>query len=88
MTDSKTRLEKAVQRRDHVSLQIQRLEGRREEAERALEALENECKARGIDPSNIEETVSKLEEALEASLSAVETKIDEAEKALSRFTTV
>jgi DNA repair exonuclease SbcCD ATPase subunit len=84
-TDLKSRLDQAVKRRDDLAQKRQRLLGRLEEAERAVEDLRAKCRAKGIDPDDLEGVISKLEMALSQSVSDLETKLSEAEKALEPF---
>ena len=84
-TDIKARLDAAVKRRDDLAQKRQRLLGRLEEAERAVEDLRAKCRAKGIDPDDLEGVISKLEMALSQSVSDLETKLSEAEKALEPF---
>jgi chromosome segregation ATPase len=89
MTDAvnlKARLELVVKRRDELSQKRQRLLGRLEEAERTLEELRGKCRAKGIDPDNLDAVITKLETALEQSVASLETQLTEAEKALEPFT--
>ena len=84
-TDIKARLDAAVKRRDDLAQKRQRLLGRLEEAERAVEDLRAKCRAKGIDPDDLEGVISKLEMALSQSVSDLETKLSEVEKALEPF---
>ena len=78
----KNRLDEAVKRRDDLAQKRQRLLGRLEESERALEELRTKCRAKNVDPDNLDGVISKLEAALEQSLSSLESKLSDAEKAL------
>ncbi len=81
----KNRLDEAVKRRDDLAQKRQRLLGRLEESERALEELRTKCRAKNVDPDNLDGVISKLEAALEQSLSSLESKLSDAEKALEPF---
>lgn len=84
-SDLKTRLDAAVKRRDELDQKRQRLLGRLEEAERAVEELRAKCRAKGIDPDNLDSVIAKLETALEQSVTDLETRLTEAEKALDPY---
>jgi chromosome segregation ATPase len=84
-TDFKARLDSAVKRRDDLAQKRQRLLGRLEEAERAVEDLRAKCRAKNIDPDDLDGVITKLGEALERSVLDLETKLSEAEKALEPF---
>ena len=85
-TNLKTRLDSAVKRRDELAQRKQRLLGRLEEAERTLEELRAKCRAKGIDPDNLDGVIEKLETSLEDSVTRLEAKILEAERALEPYT--
>lgn len=85
-TNLKTRLDSAVKRRDELAQKKQRLLGRLEEAERSLEELRAKCRAKGIDPDNLDGVIEKLETSLEDSVTRLESKILEAERALEPYT--
>lgn len=86
MADLKTRLDAALKKREDLASKAQRVLGRLEESERAREALREECRAKNIDPDKIDETIRRLEEALEKSLNDFESKLVTAEKAMEPFT--
>ena len=83
--DIKGRLDLAVKRRDELAQKRQRLLGRLEEAERILEEIRDKCRSKGLDPDNLDGVITKLETNLEQSVTALENKLTEAEKALSPF---
>lgn len=83
--DLKVRLDLAVKRRDDLAQKRQRLLGRLEEAERSVEELRAKCRAKGIDPDNLDGVILKLEQALEKSVSDLETKLTAAEKSLEPY---
>lgn len=85
-TNLKTRLDSAVKRRDELAQKKQRLLGRLEEAERSLEELRAKCRAKGIDPDNLDGVIERLETSLEDSVTRLEAKILEAERALEPYT--
>lgn len=85
MSDFKSRIDAAVKRRDELTTRHQRLLGRLEESERALEAVREECRAKNLDPDALDDTISKLESAISSSLTQLESKLDAAEAALKPY---
>jgi predicted nuclease with TOPRIM domain len=86
VSDVKLRIEAAIKRRDELNAQKERTLGRLEEAEKNLEALRVECRAKNVDPDGLDDTVSKLEKALVASVVNLESQIAIAEKAIKPYT--
>lgn len=85
MSEFKPRIDAAVKRRDELATRHQRLLGRLEESERTLESVREECRAKNLDPDKLDDTVSKLESAIESSLSQFEAKLTAAEAALKPY---
>lgn len=84
-TDLKARLDSMVKRRDDLLQKRQRLLGRLEEAQRSLDELRAKCRAKNIDPDNLDGVIVKLESALGRSLDSLESKLVEAEQAMEPF---
>ena len=85
-TELKARLEEAVRRRDEFLQQRQRVLGRLEEAQRTVEDLKAKCRAKGVDPDNLDVTIQRLESELTKSVESLEEQLNQAEKALEPFT--
>jgi DNA repair exonuclease SbcCD ATPase subunit len=85
MSEFKTRIDAAAKRRDELATRHQRLLGRLEESERALEAVREDCRSKNLDPDKLDEIVSKLESAIESSLSQFESQLSAAESALKPY---
>ena len=85
MSDFEARIDAAVKRRDELTTRHQRLLGRLEESERALEAVREECRAKNLDPDTLDDTITKLEAAITTSLAQFESKLDAAETALKPY---
>ena len=79
------RIDAAVKRRDELATRHQRLLGRLEESERALEAVREECRSKNLDPDALTDTVTKLESAITTALTSFESKLDAAEAALKPY---
>jgi chromosome segregation ATPase len=84
--DLKTRLDSLVRRRDDLDQQRQRALGRLEEAQRSVDELKAKCRAKNVDPDNLDATIQKLEAELDKSVATLETQLSQAEKALEPFT--
>jgi CHASE3 domain sensor protein len=81
----KLRIEAAIKRRDDLHAQKERVLGRLEEAEKNLKTVRSECQAKNVDPDQLDATIVKLETALAASVTELESQISEAEKALKPY---
>ena len=62
--DLSTRLREAVRRRDVVAANVNRIEARRDAAKQNLSEAENECRAKGIDPAQIDAYLAQIETRL------------------------
>jgi predicted nuclease with TOPRIM domain len=79
------RLEEAIERRDLLASEAQRLKGRLEQAKETLAAVEAEAKKKGINPTKIDQTIIQLEKRLEDGVKGLERQIEEAEEAMKQF---
>lgn len=68
--DLDERLKNALAERDKLSAAAQKIQGRKEAAEKALEDLRKEILSKNLDPDSLDQTIEKLETAF---LEAVET---------------
>jgi chromosome segregation ATPase len=78
-------LDAVVERRKKVAEALTRLKGRREQAESALQAVEEECRAKKIDPDQIDDVIEKLEDKYSKLVEDLKRDTEEAEKALAPF---
>ena len=83
--DLTSRLEAATKRRNAVEAEVRKAEGRLEAARAALESLRAECRAKGVDPDNIDEAVRVLSERATTLVTTLETDIARAEAALAPY---
>lgn len=79
------RLKKAVAERDRLSAEAQRIAGRKEAAEKALEALRSEIKAKKLDPDTLDETREALEAAFKQAVAKLESEVEAARVALEPY---
>jgi len=85
MQDVDRRLDTAIQRRDKLDSDVQRILGKLESAKQTLMEVEDACRKKGIEPNQLEVTINKLRERYMDSVSTLETKIEDSEKALAPF---
>lgn len=74
MTELDKRLEKAVAERSRLSKEVERLQVRREEAEKNLQAVEEECRSKKVDPDRIDEVIEQLETKYREHVEEIESK--------------
>lgn len=79
------RLEEAVRDRNDLIASIQRIQGKKEAAEQALEKAEEEIRAKGIDPDKIDEALEKLDSRYRQLVEDLEKDIAEAREALAPY---
>jgi chromosome segregation ATPase len=85
MDDLDRRLEKALERRSELAASIQKIEGKLEAATATLARLEEECRSKGVEPDQLDETIEKLEERQQQMVETIEQEIQGAEEALRPF---
>lgn len=85
ITDLKARLDAVVKRRDELGQKRQRVLGRLEESERALDDLRARCRAKNLDPDNLGAVIDRMTAALEQSVVSLNNKLTEAESALDPY---
>jgi chromosome segregation ATPase len=78
-------LDQIVERRKKVAEAIERLKGRKEQAESGLAAVEAECRAKNIDPDKIDDIIAQLEGKYREQISVLKKDTEEAERALAPF---
>ena len=85
MADLDQRLTEAVQKRNKLESEAQRVAGRREAAISALEAVEKEISERGLDPNTLSDTIEDLRTRYETAISELEQGIIDAHTALTPY---
>jgi hypothetical protein len=65
---------------------VQRVKGRLDSARSELEAVESECREKGVEPDMLDAAIERLTERYDTVLAGLETSIGEAEKALQPYT--
>lgn len=79
------KFEEILARRNRVSETLERLKGRKEQAEEALRQVEEECRAKSIDPNQIDEVIRQLELKYAGLINELEQETKKAEEALGPF---
>ncbi len=85
MSDLDTRLAEAIEKRNQLEADAQRIAGRREAALNALQEVEKEISDRGLDPETLSTTVSDLQEKYEAAIKELEQGIEAAHTELTPY---
>jgi len=83
--DIESRLKEAVRRRDLVADNVKRIEGRLEAARQSLSEAESECRARNIDPDNIDDHLVRLETRFQDLVTELENGVAAAEQAIGPY---
>jgi uncharacterized protein YfcZ (UPF0381/DUF406 family) len=78
-------LEDSLQRRKRIMAEVERLKGRREQAQTALTSVEEEIKAKGIEPSKIDEKLKQLEDKYRSLIEDLTRNVADAERAIEPF---
>lgn len=81
-----TTLNQLIQKRNQVAQDLERMLGRREQAQKTLAELEAECRAKNIDPDRIEQTIQELRNRLQLLVPELEEKIARCAEALAHYT--
>lgn len=79
------RLTAAVTKRNTLDADFRRVEGRLEAARTTLAEAEAACRAKGVEPDQIDATITKLEERFEALVVQLEKDIGAAELTLAPY---
>ena len=83
--DLDQRLEAVLQRRTQVLAKVQRVRGKLEAAEQAVQDIEAECRAKGVEPDKLDKTIQTLTDRYQKSVEQLEQEVEEAEQALAPF---
>ena len=85
MANLDQQLEAVIQQRKRLQAELERLRGRKEQAEENLADIEKEIRSKGIEPSEIEEKLRQLEERYSTLVTELKQDTDAAERALAPF---
>jgi predicted nuclease with TOPRIM domain len=79
------RLDAALKRRDGLAADVQRIEGRLEAARTTLTEIEEECRAKGIEPDQLDATIQKVETRYKSLVTTLEQEVEAASTALGPY---
>lgn len=85
MSNLDQELEAVTQRRKKLLAELERLRGRKEQAEANLQSVEEEIRAKGIDPADIEDKLQQLETKYRGLVDELKRDVDDAERRLAPF---
>lgn len=85
MTDRRQRLDEAINRRDRLQEEVQRVTGRLEAARQELSSVEEECQSKGIDPDKLDDAIQRLSDRYNQAIEDLETRIQKSEEAIKPF---
>ena len=84
-TDLDRRLDAALERRSDLEAKRQRLEGKLEAARKNLEAVEAECRKKGVEPDKLDETITLLSDKYTKLIITLEQEVQAAGTALAPY---
>lgn len=85
MSKAGDELVKLSRRRARLASDVERIRGRQEAARQRLEEIKEECRGRNLDPDNLEEVISRLEEALAKGIEGLTRNLDQVEETLQKY---
>lgn len=85
MSDLDTRLTNAIELRDRLSAESQRIAGRKEASEKTLADVDSEIRSKNLDPDSLDETLTMLTEAYEKAVETFESDVSKAQEALAPY---
>jgi predicted nuclease with TOPRIM domain len=74
-----------VQRRDRLRENVQRVKGRLDSAQKELSSVEEELRAKKVDPSQIDTVIAQLEQRLAQEIQTLTGLVEQAEAKLKPF---
>jgi len=83
--DLDTRLKTALAKRESLVADAQRIAGRKEAAEKSLEEVETEIRAKNLDPETLDDTIKQLREAYTTAVADFERDLETAREALTPY---
>jgi len=87
MSNLDQQLEDVIRRRKKVTETLERLKGRKEQAQANLEAVEEECRGKNIDPAKIDAIINQLETKYGELVQELTEDIEKAERKIEPFVT-
>ena len=87
MNNLDQQLEDVIRRRKKVTETLERLKGRKEQAQANLEAVEEECRSKNIDPEKIDDIITQLEGKYQDLVEELTKDLEDAERKIEPFVT-
>ena len=87
MNNLDQQLEDVIRRRKKVAETLERLKGRKEQAQTSLEAVEEECRGKNIDPEKIDDIIEQLEGKYRDLVEELTKDLEDAERKIEPFVT-
>jgi len=78
-------LEDLIKKRDQLKSTVQRIQGRKEAAVKELADIEEDCKKRGVDPSQLDDAIQRLTEKYNTEVESLAEGVRKAEDAIKPF---
>ena len=78
-------LEDLIKKRDQLKSTVQRIQGRKEAAVKELADIEEDCKKRGVDPSQLDDAIQHLTEKYNTEVESLAEGVRKAEDAIKPF---
>ena len=85
MDDQRKQFDELVKRRDSVQEIVQRVQGRLDAAKKDLASVEDECNKKGVKPDQLDAAIQQLDQRLANALVEFSSKVQEAEKTVTKF---
>ena len=85
MSDLDSRLKDALALRDRLGNDAQRIQGRKEAADKALKNVEDEIRSKNLSPDTLQDTLDALNTAYTKEVASFEAALVEAQTALSPY---
>ena len=83
--DLDARLAESVKQRDSLKAEMQKIEGRKEAAQKGLQNVEDAIREKNLDPGSLDDTLDKLTSAYTEALANFERDVATAQKTLAPY---
>lgn len=83
--DLKARIEAANNRRNALASDLAKIKGQYEAAQENLAQIESECRAKGVDPNDLDREIERLRSAIEQKVTAYEAELAQVENLVNLF---
>jgi len=83
--DNKRKLDDLIRRKDTLQSKAQRAQGRLDSAKTELAAVADECRKKGVEPNQLSEAITKLQDKFDTLAADVAQRVEVAEKAIAPY---